>query len=67
MASLLDRITINPAISFGKPTIRGTRYAVAWLLELLDSGMTAEEILADYPDLEPDDLAAARLYATTNG
>ena len=48
---LLNRITINPNIAFGKPTIRGLRYSVEWLLETLSSGMTNEEILADYgPD-----------------
>ncbi|MCL4261219.1 MAG: DUF433 domain-containing protein, partial [Anaerolineales bacterium] len=49
---LLNRITINPAMAFGKPTIRGLRYTVEWLLETLSSGMTAKEILADYEDLE---------------
>lgn len=55
----LDRITSNPAICHGKPTVRGLRYPVQTLLELLASGMTIEEILADYPDLERDDLLAA--------
>lgn len=60
---LLNRITINPAMAFGKPTIRGLRYSVEWLLETLSSGMSAEEILADYEDLEPADIQAALLYA----
>ena len=55
----LDRITTNPAICHGKPTVRGLRYPVEVLLELLASGMTIEEILEDYPDLERDDLLAA--------
>ncbi len=55
----LDRITTNPAICHGKPTVRGLRYPVQTLLELLASGMTIEEILEDYPDLERDDLLAA--------
>ena len=55
----LDRITTNPAICHGKPTVRGLRYPVELLLELLASGMTIEEILEDYPDLERDDLLAA--------
>lgn len=55
----LDRITTNPAIGHGKPTVRGLRYPVQSLLELLASGMTIEEILEDYPDLERDDLLAA--------
>jgi uncharacterized protein (DUF433 family) len=60
---LLNRITINPAMAFGKPTIRGLRYSVEWLLETLSSGMSTEEILADYEDLEPADIQAALLYA----
>lgn len=55
----LDRITTSPAICHGKPTVRGLRYPVEVLLELLASGMTIEEILEDYPDLERDDLLAA--------
>ena len=55
----LDRITTNPAICHGKPIVRGLRYPVELLLELLASGMTIEEILDDYPDLERDDLLAA--------
>ena len=60
---LLNRITINPNIAFGKPTIRGLRYSVEWLLETLSSGMTNEEILADYEDLEPADIQAVLLFA----
>jgi uncharacterized protein (DUF433 family) len=63
MADLLDRITIDPAIAHGKPVIRGLRYPVETLLELLSSGMTIEEILADYEDLEREDLLAALAYA----
>jgi uncharacterized protein (DUF433 family) len=61
--NLLNRITVNPAIAFGKPTIRGLRYSVEWMLELLSSGMSAEEILADYEDLEKEDIQAVFLYA----
>jgi len=64
MDELLMRITINPAICHGKPTIRGLRYPVDFILELFSSGMSSEEILADYPDLEPDDLRAVFAYAT---
>ncbi len=64
MATLLDRITIDPEICHGKPTIRGLRYPVEMLLELLSSGMTTEEILADYEDLERDDILAALTFAT---
>jgi uncharacterized protein (DUF433 family) len=55
----LDRITTDPSICHGKPTIRGLRYPVETLLDLLASGMTIEEVLGDYPDLERDDLLAA--------
>ena len=64
MADLLDRITMDPAIAHGKPVIRGLRYPVETLLELLSSGMTIEEILADYEDLERDDILAALTFAT---
>jgi uncharacterized protein (DUF433 family) len=60
---LLSRITRDPNICHGKPVIRGLRYPVSTLLELLASGLTPEEILQDYPDLEMDDLRAALLYA----
>lgn len=62
--NLLDRITISPEICHGKPTIRGLRYPVEMILELLSSGMTIDEILADYEDLERDDLLAALNFAT---
>jgi uncharacterized protein (DUF433 family) len=57
--SRLGRITIDPEICHGQPTIRGLRYPVENLLELMASGMTIEQIIADYPDLERDDLLAA--------
>ena len=57
--SRLDRITSNPDICHGQPTIRGLRYPVETLLELLAAGMSIDEILADHPDLERDDLLAA--------
>ncbi len=60
---LLDRITIDPNICHGRPTLRGLRYTVEMVLELLSSGMTAEEILGDYEDLEKDDILAALAYA----
>ncbi len=63
MAPLLDRITINPEICHGKPTIRGLRYPVETILELLSSGMTIEEILADYEDLEREDILAVLAFA----
>ena len=60
--NLLSRITVDPNICHGKPCIRGLRYPVELLLELQSSGMTVEQILADYPDLEADDLRAACAY-----
>lgn len=63
MSPLLARITIDPAICHGKPCIRGLRYPVETILELLSSGMTTEEILDDYKDLERDDLLAAMAFA----
>ena len=60
---LLARITMDPNICHGKPCIRGLRYPVEFLLELLCGDMTAEQILADYPDLEAADLRAAIAYA----
>jgi uncharacterized protein (DUF433 family) len=59
----LERITSDPATCHGQPTIRGLRYPVESLLELLASGMTIEEIVADHPDLERDDLLAALEFA----
>lgn len=56
--SRLDRITSNPEISHGQPVVRGLRYPVQTLLELMASGMTFDEILADYEDLVRDDLLA---------
>ena len=60
---LADRITIDPDICHGKPTIRGLRYPVETILELLSSGMTSDEILADYKDLEQEDILAALDFA----
>ena len=57
--SRLDRITSDPSICHGQPTVRGLRYPVSDLLRLLASGMTFDEVLDDYPDLERDDLLAA--------
>lgn len=57
--SRLDRITSDMAVCHGQPTVRGLRYPVEMLLELLASGMSIEDVLADYEDLERDDLLAA--------
>ena len=59
----LTRITHHPDICHGKPCIRGLRYPVEFILELLSSGMTTEEILADYDDLEAEDIQAVLLFA----
>jgi uncharacterized protein (DUF433 family) len=61
---LSSRITINLSICHGKPTIRGLRYPVETMLELMASGMTIEELLIDYPDLEKDDFLACLEYAS---
>ena len=58
----MDRITADPAVCHGRPTVRGLRYPVDDLLELLAAGMTPDDVLADYPDLERDDLLAALEY-----
>ena len=61
--NLIDRITIDQNICHGKPTIRGLRYPVEMMLGLLSSGMTTNEILDDYEDLEQDDLLVVLSYA----
>lgn len=58
-----SRITIDPAVCHGKPCIRGLRYPVENVLEWLASGMSIEDILADYADLERDDILAALDFA----
>ena len=57
------RITIDPKICHGKPCIRGLRYPVQNVLEWLSSGMSIEDILDDYQDLQADDIYAALSYA----
>ena len=63
MPSLLDRITVDPEQCGGRPCIRGMRVRVIDVLELLAAGETPEEILADYPYLEREDISAALAYA----
>ncbi|MEM7734813.1 MAG: DUF433 domain-containing protein [Deinococcota bacterium] len=60
---LLARITVDPDICHGKPCIRGLRYPVEVILEHLSGGMSVDDILADYPDLEAADLRAVFAYA----
>jgi uncharacterized protein (DUF433 family) len=62
--NILHRITININVCSGKPTIRNMRFTVAQMLELLASGMTSDEILADYDYIEIEDINACLLYAS---
>ncbi|MGY6744437.1 MAG: DUF433 domain-containing protein [Cecembia sp.] len=64
MEKLIERITIDPEICHGKPTIRGLRYPVEYMLELMASGMTIQELLGDYPDLEKEDFLACLQFAS---
>jgi len=61
---LLTRITIDPEICQGKPTIRNTRYTVDLILDLLSSGMSELDIIEDYPALEPNDIKACLSFAS---
>jgi len=63
MKTFTDIITIDPDICHGKPCIRGLRYPVEMILELLSSGMTVDEVLEDYEDLNRDDILAALSFA----
>ena len=63
MSTFGERITIDPEICHGKPTVRGLRYPVEMILDLLGAGMSHDEILADYPDLEREDILAVLEYA----
>lgn len=62
MPNLLDRISVDPNVCFGKPCIKGTRIWVSLILDFLASGMSEAEILEDYPSLKPEDLRAAMAY-----
>lgn len=61
--SLRERITVDPEILVGKPSIRGLRISVEQILRALAAGVTAEDLLRDFPELEPADLRAALAYA----
>jgi uncharacterized protein (DUF433 family) len=63
MEDILQRITFRQGVLGGKPIIRGLRISVEMILDLLTKGATGQEILEDYPELEPEDLRAALLYA----
>ena len=58
-----QRITVDPEICHGKPTVRGLRYPVSMILDLLASGMTVDQVLADYEDLEREDVMACLAFA----
>jgi uncharacterized protein (DUF433 family) len=60
---LLYRITIDPKVMVGKPTIRGLRITVDQILKALAAGINTDELLEDYPELEKEDIEAALLYA----
>jgi uncharacterized protein (DUF433 family) len=64
MENLLQRITFDQQVLRGKPVIRGLRISVGMILELLAKGSTRQEILEDYPVLEPEDIQAALAYAS---
>jgi uncharacterized protein (DUF433 family) len=64
MHDLLERITTDPEVCGGRPCVRGLRIRVTDVLDLLASGRTTAELLGDYPDLEPDDVAAVLRYAS---
>ncbi|MGJ4748415.1 DUF433 domain-containing protein [Leptospira sp. SA-E8] len=63
-SNLLNRITLNPEVCHGKPTIRNQRYTVELILDLLSSGMSEDEIIADYPSIEKEDILACLEYAS---
>lgn len=62
--NLLNRIIVNPEVMVGKPIIRGLRITVEQILKALASGITPEELLEDYPELEKEDIQAALIYAS---
>ena len=62
MNPLLQRISINPQVCFGKPCIRGTRIWVSLILDLLADGLTIDEVIAEYPQLSVPDIYAAIAY-----
>jgi uncharacterized protein (DUF433 family) len=63
MENLISRITINPDVCHGKPTVRNMRYPVEMILDLLSSGMTFQELIEDYPALVKEDILACLAYA----
>ena len=62
--NLPERITINPEVMVGKPTIRGMRITVEQILKALAGGLSVTDLLEDYPELEEEDIRVALLYAS---
>ena len=62
MNPLLERISIDPNVCFGKPCIKGTRIWVSFILDFLADGMSSDQIIAEYPYLKQDDILAAIAY-----
>ncbi len=62
--TLLDRISLNPKVMVGKPTIRGLRITVEQILKALANGVSTQELLEEYPELEPEDIQAVLSYAS---
>ena len=65
MAEIADRITVNPEQCGGRPCIRGLRIRVVDVLDLLASGLTADQVLDEHPDLETEDILACLRYASS--
>lgn len=63
MENLISRITINPDVCHGKPTVRNMRWPVEVILDMLGSGMEIAEIIEDHPELEKEDILASLYYA----
>ncbi|MCF8374513.1 MAG: DUF433 domain-containing protein [Bacteroidales bacterium] len=63
MNKLLERITLDPEICHGKPCIRGMRWPVEVIIDMLGSGMTTEQIIDDHPELEKEDILASLNFA----
>jgi uncharacterized protein (DUF433 family) len=64
-SELLERITVNPKVMVGKPTIRGLRITVEQILDALASGVKEQELIQEFPELETDDIKAAIFYANS--
>lgn len=67
LRSLLGRVTTKPGVLLGKPIVRGTRISVEILLEQLDTGSSVEQVLADYPDLDREDVLGAVVHGYKTG